>query len=41
MCSEDHDETARNEPYEPSHLDLHCLHEHSFLSTGLNGLMVY
>ena len=33
--SVDPDETAH---YEPSHLDLHCLHWYLFWSTGLNGL---
>ena len=33
--SVDPDETAR---YEPSHLDLHCLHRHLFWSAGLKGL---
>ena len=29
------DERAR---YDPSHLDLHCLHSYLFKSTGLKGL---
>ena len=33
--SVDPDETAH---YEPSHLDLHCLHRYQDLSTGLKGL---
>ena len=33
--SVDPDETAR---YEPSHLDLHCLHRYLFWSDGLKGL---
>ena len=32
--SVDPDETARDEP---SHLDLHCLNRHLFLSAGLKG----
>ena len=30
----DPDETAR---YEPSHLDLHCLHKYMLMYAGLNG----
>ena len=33
--SVDPDETAR---YEPSHLDLHCLHRYLFSPAGLKGL---
>ena len=33
--SEDPDETTH---YEPSHLDLHCLHKYLYRSTGLKGL---
>ena len=32
----DPDETAH---YEPSHLDLHCLHRYWFWFAGLNGLI--
>ena len=35
--SVDPDETAL---YEPSHLDLHCLHRYPFRSAGLKGLIV-
>ena len=35
--SVDPDETAH---YEPSHLDLHCLHRHLYQSMGLKGLIV-
>ena len=34
----DPDEMAH---YEPSHLDLHCLHRYLFWSTGLKGLFFH
>ena len=36
--SVDPDETAH---YEPSHLDLHCLHSYLFWSKGIKGLILY